>query len=103
TPLCRACNRGPRLLTIVFLLFIVVVTAEWYSKLDFSLGVLYILPVLVAASVLNRWQTLLMAASCALIRGQFQLDLQPIEFWLRFAMAMLAYSGGGLLVGELSR
>ena len=91
------------MLTLTFLLLVVVVTAEWYSKLDFSLGVLYILPVLVAASVLNRWQTLLMAASCALIRGQFQLGLPPIEFWLRFAMAMLAYSGGGLLVGELSR
>jgi PAS domain S-box-containing protein len=88
---------------LAFALLVTVVVAEWYSQLDFSLGVLYILPVLVAASVLNRWQTLLMAAACALIRGQFQLNLPQIEFWLRFAMAMLAYSGGGLLVGELSR
>lgn len=84
-------------------MLVAIVVAEWYSKLDFSLGVLYILPVLMAASVLNRWQTLLAAATCALIRGQFQLDLPPIEFWLRFTMAMLAYSGGGLLLGELSR
>lgn len=96
-------NRRARLLTITFLLLVAIVVGEWYSKLDFSLGILYILPVLVAASVLNRWQTLLMAAGCALIRGQFQLDLQPIEFWLRFAMAFIAYASGGLLVGELSR
>ncbi|MEI9812433.1 MAG: PAS domain-containing sensor histidine kinase [Acidobacteriota bacterium] len=96
-------NRRARVLTLAFALLITVVAAEWYSQLDFSLGVLYILPVLVAATVLNRWQTLLMAASCALIRGQFTPGLPPIEYWLRFTMAMLAYSGGGLLLGELSR
>ncbi len=87
-------NRRARVLTLAFALLITVVAAEWYSQLDFSLGVLYILPVLVAATVLNRWQTLLMAACCALIRGQFTPGLPPIEYWLRFTIAMLAYSGG---------
>ncbi len=92
------------MLSLAILLLVVIVVAEWYSKLDFSLGVLYILPVLVAASVLNRWQTVVAAGVAALIRGQFIVEgLPPIEFWLRYLMAMLAYSGGGLLLGEVSR
>jgi len=96
-------NRRALILTLAIGLLAAVVAAEWYSQLDFSLGVFYVLPVLVAATVLNRWQTLLLAAACALIRGEFTPGLPPIEYWLRFVMALLAFSGAGLLLGELSR
>lgn len=83
-------------------LLLAIVALEWYSELDFSLGVLYVLPILLAATVLTRGQVLMAAFLLALVRGQFTPMLPAIEYWLRFAMAMLAYSGSGLLVVEIS-
>ncbi len=80
-----------------------VTALEWYSQLDFSLGIFYVFPVLIVATVLNRWQVVLAAALCAWVRGNFTPGLTPIEYSLRFAMAVLAYGGMGLLVGEMNR
>lgn len=80
-----------------------VMALEWVHDLEYSLGVLYVLPVVVAATVLNWWQTVLYAVVCAFARSLFTQGLQPIEFWLRFAMALLAYGGVGALVSEMNR
>lgn len=88
----------------VALLFLAAITLlEWYSKLDFSLGVFYVFPVLIAAMALTHWQVVLLAAFCAWVRSFFVPELPPIEWGLRFLMAMLAYSGAGLLVAEVNR
>ncbi|MGE3511864.1 MAG: hypothetical protein AB7N65_23605, partial [Vicinamibacterales bacterium] len=79
-----------------------IVAIEWYSELAFSLGVLYVLPLLVVGTVLSRLQMLVAAVLSALLRGQFTGDLPLIEYWLRFLMATLAYAGSGLLVVEIS-
>jgi len=79
-----------------------IMAIEWYSELDFSLGVLYVLPLLVVGTVLTRLQMLAAAVLSALLRGQFTGDLPFIEYWLRFLMATLAYAGSGLLVVEIS-
>lgn len=84
-------------------LLVTIATLEWRYHLDYSLGVLYTIPVVLAATVLNRWQTLAAAVFCAWIRGWFTPNLQPIEFLLRFVMAVLAFGGVGLLVTEVSR
>ncbi len=77
----------------------------WESlvKLEYSLGVFYVFPVMTAAMVLTRWQVLAAAAFCAWFRGFFVPALAPIEFTLRFLMAFLAYGGAGLLVCEVNR
>ena len=80
-----------------------IVMLEWRYDLDYSLGVLYAIPVAIGATVLNRWQTLAAAVFCAWIRGFATPNLQPIEFLLRFVMAVLAYGGVGVLVTEVSR
>lgn len=80
-----------------------VTTLEWLFALDYSLGVLYVVPVSVSATVLNRWQVLLAAVFCAWTRSWFTPGLPVIEFWLRFVMAVLAYGGVGVLVSEVSR
>ncbi|MFT3707996.1 MAG: HAMP domain-containing sensor histidine kinase [Archangium sp.] len=80
-----------------------IVVLEWASQLDYSLGVLYVFPVAVAALVLRRVEVIAAAILCALIRSTFTPGLAPVEFGLRFMMAVLAYSGVGLLVGEISR
>ncbi len=91
------------MLQLALAALIAVIAAEWYTDLDFSLGVFYVLPVGIAATVLNRWQTVVVAAGCAFIGGQFTAGIPAIEFWLNFVMTMLAFGGAGLFIGELNR
>jgi two-component system, LuxR family, sensor kinase FixL len=95
-------NRKLILLAAAFL-FGLVVSFEWISELEFSLGVFYIFPIIVAALVLNRGWIVLLAFLSAFVRGQFLAPLATHEFWLRFAMATLAYAGVGLFVVEMTR
>lgn len=76
---------------------------ESLFHLEYSLGVFYVFPVMTAAMVLTRAQVLASAAFCAWFRSFFVPELVPIEYWLRFIMAFLAYSGAGLLVCEVNR
>lgn len=85
-------------------LLVLVVSFEYFQQLDFSLGVFYVFPIIVAATVLPRWQVVISAFVCAGIRGQFFApDISQLEFWLRDAMATIAYCGVGLLVVEMSQ
>jgi signal transduction histidine kinase len=102
-PVAKFLSGRARVLALAFLSLVLVTVAEWYFNLDFSLGVFYIFPVLIAGSVMNWWQTVLAAAFCAYVRGQFTPPMPLIETWLRFLMAMLAYGGAGLFMGEVSR
>ena len=38
---------------------------EWHFKLEYSLGIFYTLPVMIAATVLSRWQSVLFGILCA--------------------------------------
>lgn len=76
---------------------------EHRFALQFSLGVLYVFPIVLAATVMTRVQIVLLAAVCAYIRGLFLPQPSPLEEWLRFSMAVLAYAGIGLLIVEMSR
>lgn len=99
-------NGASRRIPVLFLALALlggIVALEWASHLDYSLGVLYVFPVAVAALVFRRSEVIAAAVISAFIRSAFTPPLTPVEFWLRFAMAVLAYSGIGLLVGEISR
>lgn len=80
----------------------VLVALEWTFRFDFSLGIVYILPMMFAAAVLNRWQILLAAIFCAYTRGLFITGETPLEEVLRFAMATIAYTGCGLFIYQIS-
>ncbi|MEQ1886464.1 MAG: ATP-binding protein [Bryobacteraceae bacterium] len=80
-----------------------VIAAEWITDLDFPLSVFYILPVLIAASVLSRVQTVFVAVGCAYIHGYFLTNVSPVQYWATLLMAIVAYIGAGLFMGELSR
>ena len=75
---------------------------EWYVQLDVSLGIFYTIPVVIAAFALNRWQIVLLAVCCALVRGFFTPAASSLEFFLKFVMASIAYCGSGLLAVEMS-
>jgi two-component system, LuxR family, sensor kinase FixL len=75
---------------------------EWYSRFDFSLGIFYTVPVMVAATALNRSQIILFGVLCVAARSFFTPAASPVEFLLKFLMAAIAYCGSGLLVVEMS-
>jgi len=79
------------------------VALEWRSQLGYSLGVFYVFPVILAATVLTRRKVLLFALACVWVRANFVPETSAIEYWLRSAMALLAYGGVGLLVVEQTR
>lgn len=74
---------------------------EMFYDLDFSLGIFYIFPVVVAATVLRRWQIVLAAIFCAFTRDLFLNETQ-LEHILRFMMATIAYTGCGLLIYQIN-
>src|SRR5689334_12827020 len=86
------------ILTVAGLVLGLIALMEWSFRLDYSLGVLYIVPIMIAGTVLTRWQVVVAAIFCAWLRGQFHPPLLPFEFQMRFLMATLAYSAAGLLV-----
>lgn len=78
------------------------VTLEWYFDFDFSLGIFYIFPVMIAATVFTRWQIFLAAILCAYTRGLFTADETHLEHALRFCMATIAYTGCGLWIYQIA-
>lgn len=101
-PISETAIQRRRVLPVALLLMGALAAVEWYSRLDFSLGVLYTIPVAIAAAVLNRWQIVVFACFAALARAPFTPAASPVEFLLKFAMAAIAYTGTGLLLVEMS-
>ena len=91
-----------RVLPVALLLIALLAAVEWYFSFDFSLGVLYTIPVLLASAALNRWQIVLFGVFAALARAPFTPAASPLESLLKFAMATIAYSCTGLLLVEMS-
>ncbi|MEZ5367040.1 MAG: ATP-binding protein [Bryobacterales bacterium] len=88
-------------LTLAFVCIAILATIEWSHDFGVSLGVLYVIPVVIAATALTSIQVVGMAFLCAGVRDQFHPPLEPIETLLRFVMASMAYSSAGLLVREI--
>src|ERR1700733_8486021 len=82
--------RRERMLAVVALLIALLVLLEWVINIDYSLGVLYIIPMMFGGLVLNRSQTVALAFFCAFTRGLFTTVPTVTEYWLRFVMATLA-------------
>ena len=77
--------------------------ADWYIGSRASLGVLYIVPMMMAATVLAPAGTVALAFLCSFLRSLFDLPSPHLEAMLRFIFAVLAYSGSGLFVTALIR
>jgi two-component system sensor kinase FixL len=95
--------RRQLILPLAALLIGLLVLLEWTLQADFSLGVLYIIPIAIAGTVLNRVEIILLAIACAFLRGMFTPSTTQLEYSLRFLMATIAFSGVGLFVVEMSR
>ena len=93
-----------RVLAGVVGIIALIATADWYVGTRASLGVFYIVPMVIGATVLPRQGIILIAIVCSFLRSLFDLPNPPhIEEMLRFVFATLAYASSGLLVAALIR
>jgi two-component system sensor kinase FixL len=101
-PIPERLIESKRVLPLALVALAALTLIESYYKLDYSLGIFYTIPVVVAAGSLNRLQIILFGLLCACARGWFTPAASGVEFLLKFAMASIAYCGSGLLVVEMS-
>lgn len=91
------------LVTASVILLLATVSLDATSGLDVSLGVLYVLPILPASLVLNRYSIFLLALLCAVVRIQFMPWFSTLDVVLRFLLSLVAYTSTGLFVSEIAR
>ncbi len=68
-----------------------------------SLGVLYVLPMMLGSVVLAPVQIVFLSILCSSLRSWFDLPSPYIEMLLRFIFALISYSACGLVVAALVR
>jgi len=82
---------------------VLIAVADWYVGNRASLGLLYIVPMMMGATVLAPIETVALAFLCSFLRSLFDIPSPHIEMLLRFIFAVLAYTGTGLIVTGLIR
>jgi two-component system, LuxR family, sensor kinase FixL len=100
--LCLKAGKA-RVLATSILLVALVGFADWSVGPTVSLGVLYILPMMLGAVVLNTFEIAGLAILCALVRARFDVPSSQAEMLLSFAFATTAYFSSGLFVAALVR
>ncbi len=101
SPLLNA--RRTQLLPLVAGLVALIAVADWAVGNRMSLGVLYVLPMMLGAVVLSPVQILLLALLCSSLRSCFDLPSPYVEMLLRFIFAVISYLACGLMVAGLIR
>ena len=93
-------NRRARAISSGIVLAIAAV--DWWTKPYFSLGFLYLFPIMLAAGFLPRWAIALMGIACALLSERFS-NLDSADAPIRLSFEALALVGCGLLSSEVLR
>jgi PAS domain S-box-containing protein len=75
---------------------------DWWTKPYFSLGFLYLFPIMVAAAFLPRWAIVVLGIGCALLSERFS-NLDPSDSTVRLTFETLALCGCGLFSSEVLR
>jgi DNA-binding CsgD family transcriptional regulator len=83
-------------------LICVTALVDWWTKPYFSLGFLYLFPIILMAGFLPRWLVAAAGATCAILSEVFS-SLPSEGASIRLAFETLAIAGCGLFVGELVR
>jgi two-component system, LuxR family, sensor kinase FixL len=79
-----------------------IAAVDWWTKPYFSLGFLYLFPIMLAAGFLPRWAIALLGIGCALLSERFS-NLDPSDSTIRLAFEALALCGCGLFTSEVLR
>ncbi len=93
----------PKTVTAAFAIIAFIAIADWSIGNRASLGLLYILPMVVVASAVQPPFVVALALLCAALRSWFDIPAPPLEIFLRFVFAFVSYSGAGLFVIALMR
>jgi len=75
---------------------------DWRTKPYFSMGFLYLFPIMLAAGFLPRWAIAALGIGCALLSERFS-NLDPSDSTIRLTFEALALGGCGLFTSELLR
>jgi two-component system sensor kinase FixL len=92
-----------RILLGIATLIVVIAIADWSVGNKVSLGVLYIVPMMLGAAVLSPLETAAAATLCAFLRAWFDTPASQVEVILRLVFAFLAYFASGMFVTALVR
>jgi C4-dicarboxylate-specific signal transduction histidine kinase len=84
-------------------LVVVIAITDWAVGNTFSLGVLYILPMILGALMLRWPETAALALLCAFLRSRFDVPSTLVEAALRFVFASVSYFVSSLFVIALMR
>jgi two-component system, LuxR family, sensor kinase FixL len=79
-----------------------IAAVDWWTKPYFSLGFLYLFPIMLAAGFLPRWAIVLLGIGCALLSERFS-NLDPSDSTVRLTFETLALCGCGLFTSEVLR
>jgi PAS domain S-box-containing protein len=94
-------NRAP-VLVASSVIVVAIATVDWWTKPYFSLGFLYLFPIMLVAGVLPRWLIVFLGLACALLSERFS-NLDPADAHIRLGFETLALCGCGLLTFEVVR
>jgi two-component system, LuxR family, sensor kinase FixL len=75
---------------------------DWWTKPYFSMGFLYLFPIMLAAGFLPRWAIVMIGIGCALLSERFS-NLDPSDSTIRLMFEALALCGCGLFTSEVLR
>src|ERR1700722_7214101 len=79
-----------------------IAAVDWWTKPYFSLGFLYLFPIMLAAGFLPRWAIIILGIGCALLSERFS-NLDPSDSTVRLIFETLALCGCGLFPSEVLR
>ena len=92
----------PRLLIAAGVLVTGIAALDWATKPYFSLGFLYLFPIIIVGGFLSRTQIVVAALGCAILQEAFS-NLPENEAFVRLILSSAGFIGTGLLVSELIR
>jgi two-component system sensor kinase FixL len=79
-----------------------IAAVDWWTKPYFSLGFLYLFPIMLAAGFLPRWGIVSLGIGCAVLSERFS-NLDPSDSTIRLMFEGLALCGCGLFTSEVLR
>jgi PAS domain S-box-containing protein len=79
-----------------------IAAVDWWTKPYFSLGFLYLFPIMLAAGFLPRWAIIILGIGCAQLSERFS-NLDPSDSTVRLTFETLALCGCGLFTSEVLR
>ena len=91
-----------RVLLSSIAILVAIALLDWWTKPYFSIGFLYLFPIMMTARFLPRWAIVGLGLLCALLSEAFS-SLDPADALIRFGFEALALAGCGLFVAELIR